>query len=968
MKKSVFKFATYCAMAVCATTLLLLPQVALTSSEAIELTAPAPRVKTTTFEPISDQIKIPAKFKSKNYYGARAKVHEFKTENLPVTPTASPKFQGLKKIVSRTRYSYLLERPDGVKVACTESVLALADGSSRNFVTSEYVANELIFYVKNATELDSIKQELTAKGMTQFKNITENGLCFKATIPETTLTSATIMKDTLSVQVNKKRYSTDYNAIRRTFENETNDPHFAKQWGLQSLRAKRAWNNRKSAKGVKIAVMDTGAKIRHEDLSLVDGKSFVTGKSSYDDDVGHGTHCAGIIGAKGNNKLGITGICQEVDIIPLKCGDPTGLADEWIIGGYDWCLNNNVKIVSCSFGGPVVSDAIQESIARLGANDCIVVCAAGNDGWNNDSPAQDEVDGRHNYPSDFDNDNIVSVASSNAADGRSLFSCFGDVSVDIAAPGEGILSTYNRSTQDYSFLDGTSMATPYVAGCLALIRAQTPSYTYLEAIDRLYRTGRRVAGFQISQNCIADVGSALTVIEEGGNDADQTLYFDTVVPLNTLITPADPLPIVSGVASNAADDYVTLGFNIPHPTRIDAMEISVQFFNRQNQIALGLTDATGNFYLLRPLGDAGDAGTYQLTFSSNSQTAATNTSTTGTFSLGAAGDLLGGILYGPISLIFVNTSFTEKTTIQSATLKINGIIIDEYDARDNEQAGATTLIPRLQPKAHAPHQIGGENDRLDWYRFDVSPSTLYHFTTSQKLTASFRAYDAADNIIAQNELKNETLDVTFDKLNTTSLSFVLEATATDGIASSQQYAITYDAISQGIIPTNILATDNQIQQVTVSWTGDLDRYYMVYRATENDATKAVSISGWIKEWSYVDVTAVPGTIYYYFVKSAGAPDGRGEVEGYSSSAQGFALPNVIPVVSRGTYLDKITVEWDTSCPNVQFRLLRSEKNTATNYQEIVPLGMESSYEDTEQTLTPGALYQYKVETQFVQQP
>lgn len=303
---------------------------------------------------------------------------------------------------------------------------------------------------------------------------------------------------------------------------EPNDPAFAenKLWGLRNLGgvsgytagadidASAAWAVKNDASNVIVAVTDTGIRYDHQDLAANmwlnsaeipdngiddDGNGVVDDVFGYDayandgdpmDFQGHGTHCAGTIGARGDNGLGMTGVAWGVQLMSGRFLGPFGGTTSDGIKVIDYARQKGANVISASWGGGGNSLALKNAIAACAQADIVFVAAAGNSGTNNDSLPH--------YPSSYDLPNIVAVAASNALDNLTGFSCYGRNSVDIAAPGWQIWSTYSGGTANYRFLHGTSMATPHVSGALALARAQFPDSRVEDLIAALYRSSDKL--------------------------------------------------------------------------------------------------------------------------------------------------------------------------------------------------------------------------------------------------------------------------------------------------------------------------------------------------------------------------------------------------------------------------------------------------------------------------------------------
>lgn len=262
-----------------------------------------------------------------------------------------------------------------------------------------------------------------------------------------------------------------------------NDTQFYRQYGLHNtgqvfygsisgtadddVDAPEAWAYTTGSSNVIVAVVDTGVQTDHPDLAgkVLSGYNFITNSAGQTDDNGHGTHCAGIIGAIGNNGRGVAGICWNVTILPCKFLDSTGNGyTSDAIEAINYAKDQGASVISCSWGGGSYSTALKSAIEASGA---LVVCAAGNDGINTDYSPE--------YPSAYDSSNIISVAATDWNDNLAYFSNYGKTSVDVGAPGYLIYSTLTGST--YTYKSGTSMATPMVSGIAALMKSANSSIT-----------------------------------------------------------------------------------------------------------------------------------------------------------------------------------------------------------------------------------------------------------------------------------------------------------------------------------------------------------------------------------------------------------------------------------------------------------------------------------------------------------
>ena len=281
---------------------------------------------------------------------------------------------------------------------------------------------------------------------------------------------------------------------------EPNDTRYGEQWGLQQIHAPAVW-----AKGffgypsIPCAVYDTGVHLEHEDLqeNVRERVSVLNSSADPEDHHGHGSHCLGIMGADSNNGKGIAGVGQVANLTSLRGPISYWQEGDDIRAGYQYALEHGIKVLSCSFGtspGIGTFDAGDYAlITDLGAAGTLLVIAAGNDGNDNDRLPT--------YPSSYDCENILTVIASDKADrpviagnseegeGAHVWSTsYGATSCDIAAPGANILSCTRDGPATYEKWSGTSMATPMVAACAAMLWERNPSWSPVEIKRRLMAT------------------------------------------------------------------------------------------------------------------------------------------------------------------------------------------------------------------------------------------------------------------------------------------------------------------------------------------------------------------------------------------------------------------------------------------------------------------------------------------------
>jgi hypothetical protein len=288
-----------------------------------------------------------------------------------------------------------------------------------------------------------------------------------------------------------------------------NDPKFNDQWGLQSISAQQAWKYGTGSKDVVVAIIDSGVDLTNKDLinnvwtnpgeipgdgidndhngyiDDVHGWNFANNNNDVQDRYGHGTHVAGIIGAEGNNSVGVAGVNWNVSLMSLKFMDDKGVGDTGgAIQAMDYIVmmknvyHINIVVANASWGGGTgFSNMLYDEINKLNDAGVVLTVAAGNQASNNDINPR--------YPSCYDSNNIISVGAL-SSDGVNLagFSNYGANSVDVAAPGVSILSTIPYD--NYAYMAGTSMASPFVAGTVALLDSIKPGLTISEIKNAIF--------------------------------------------------------------------------------------------------------------------------------------------------------------------------------------------------------------------------------------------------------------------------------------------------------------------------------------------------------------------------------------------------------------------------------------------------------------------------------------------------
>ena len=256
------------------------------------------------------------------------------------------------------------------------------------------------------------------------------------------------------------------------------------QWALFQIDAPLAWDISTGSSDIVVAVTDNAINISHPDLvnKMVPGWDAVDNDNDPSpcggNDGFHGSHVSGIVGAETNNNIGIASIGYNVSIMPVKIGDcNTGS----LTSGYDgiiWAADNGADVINMSWGGGGSSNYGQNVCSYAWNLGTILIAAAGNDGTN-----------QQFYPAAYDD--VVAVASTTSGDAKSSFSQYGTW-VSISAPGSSILSTDEGSS--YQVTQGTSMASPLVAGLVGLMISHAPSASPQQVVDCLLSTAENIDG------------------------------------------------------------------------------------------------------------------------------------------------------------------------------------------------------------------------------------------------------------------------------------------------------------------------------------------------------------------------------------------------------------------------------------------------------------------------------------------
>jgi subtilisin family serine protease len=396
---------------------------------------------------------------------------------------------------------------------------------TRPYQNNEIVANEINFKGNPETVSAWMQQQ----GLTvEFQRIFDDSDYYTARYQGTNFKTYEEVEEGLKGQLEmvEPNHIVSLHASENVYD-WPNDKNFFRQYSLNNIgqsapyglpgskdsdiNIMKVWEEgHKGSKDIIVAVIDTGVDYKHPDLRANmwfndaerkgipgeddDGNGFCDDEYGYDfysmgrkklhcgqaggpdpmDDSGHGTHCAGVIGAVADNGIGIAGINWNVRIMPVRfLGDGGGTSADGA-RSIDYAVKNGAHIISASWGGGGESDLVRTAISRANDAGVLFVAAAGNNSENNDIKAQ------ASYPASYDLPNIISVGASDNQDAPAEFSNYGHRSVHVFAPGVLTLSTFpthlaeEEKSEPYIVYSGTSMATPHVAGIAALLMSARP--------------------------------------------------------------------------------------------------------------------------------------------------------------------------------------------------------------------------------------------------------------------------------------------------------------------------------------------------------------------------------------------------------------------------------------------------------------------------------------------------------------
>ena len=593
-------------------------------------------------------------------------------------------------------HEWLMTPDEGYTSHAEEEYRPNDDGELELVATRHYVANQVMMTLDAETSLEAFRQKMAQYGAIVKDPLMETekgGKIVAVMVPDATFEAVSDLKDAvLECDPRLKPENDNINTVSRV----PNDTRWSNLWGMSKISATSAWDSRTDSSSILVAVLDTGIRYTHEDLSGsmwqnpspgsysgVSGDTYgmrcIGGVKSGNpmDDNSHGSHCAGTIGGVGNNSRGVAGVAWKAKMMALKFLNASGSgSDSDAIVCMDYARAKGVKVISCSFGGRTYNGSVYSAISTLRSNGIIVVAAAGNDGTNNDS--------QPHYPSSYSLDNIIAVAATTSSDTLASFSCYGATSVDIAAPGQGIWSSTADSNSSYESYNGTSMATPHVAGAVALVWAHNPSLSYSQVIARILDNGDSVSALSGK----VKTGKRLNVYRSMGTGSSPS-----------------PSP------------------NPPSATQLDAPVATATRGTYSDRVVVSWPAVSGATHYKVYWSSSSTGEKHE--FASGWQTARSYTDT----------------------VVFANTTyyyFVRAAASASGDRASNysagapgwpSAGGDQWDPTDDQPSSGTLLTPTTSVLTHGQHTLDA-TDRYDFYRIQMTAGRTYYFET----TGSFDMY------------------------------------------------------------------------------------------------------------------------------------------------------------------------------------------------------------------------------------
>lgn len=728
-----------------------------------------------------------------------------------------------------------------------------------------------------------------------------------------------------------------------------NDPALGLLWGMRDpadfgsgIAAEKAWAVTTGSDRIVVGVIDTGVAWDHPDLASniwtnedeIPGNGVDDDNNGFIDDIrgwdfygndanptdtssGHGTHVAGTIAAIGDNGTGVSGVAWKAQVMPIRFLGPWGGSYSDAIDSVDYATQNGARITNNSWGGGSYSFLLRAAIGRALSQDRLFVAAAGNDGFNADS--------RPMYPAAYSLSNIVSVAATDVNDALAYFSNYGATSVDLAAPGVSIYSTFLRG--GYQSLSGTSMASPHVAGAAVLLLAQDAGRTFYETKQLLLdhvdvipaMNGRAISNGRLNiLNSLGGIPNA-SWLSFASNSGSLSGGASGVIQLNFDST---------GLSSGRYTEILTLTSNDPiRPT----IEIPVSF----EVSGAAASSFTGPAITSQPLDtEVAPGGNTLLSVSASANAGSLSYK----WFRGAVGYKATQLGNNSATLNLVNV-----TTESSYWVEVSDDQGSSFSNGADVSLGGAPLDPPDPPQnLTATDGVSSGPVALNW--------------TAGLRATSYRVYRNTLNNSGTATLLGEVSVTNFN--DSTAAPFVTYYYWASSVNSTG--ASNYSGSDSGFrtlaAPGGLSASDGTSGvHVALSWQASPGASgYRVYRHSSNSFGDSAMIAN-VVDSSFNDTSGDASTVYYYWVE-AYTGGGSSTVTGPDTGFRTLSPPTNISA-SDGTSENFVSITWETADGASGYRVYRHLSNLPGS---SVQIGDVSGLNFNDSTVTPGVNHRYWV--------
>lgn len=505
------------------------------------------------------------------------------------------------------------------------------------------------------------------------------------------------------------------------------DPYYSSMWAMQRLNMSTVWDYARGSSDLVVAVIDTGVSYLHEDLSSnmwknpgeIPANGIDDDRNGYVDDIygidtfnndsdpmddqGHGTHVAGTIGASTNNSTGVSGLNWNIKIMALKFLGANGSGSTaGAIAAVNYVRKMkergiNIVLSNNSWGGGGYSQLLYDAIVGNRDADVLFVAAAGNNSTNTDASPH--------FPSSYNVDNVISVASITSSGSMSSFSNYGYQNVDLGAPGSKIDSCGLNNT--YANMSGTSMATPHVSGALALLKSYSSGLNYLGLKNKILQTvkpnaalsGKTVTGGELDLLAAIQASSFAPVLPP-----TPTL---TPVPTSTPTPPPTPTatPVPATPTPTATPRSGNWSLRVVDQDQVSLSQVSVTIIAPSGSSQVVTTGADGSIVI-----SALSGGNYRATFSKQ-----------------------GYVFPGGELTVRIDGNVASVVSAVRATYPIQGAVLSRYTAGGVGGAQVEVFVDGRLSATLAADLSGGFSVQVPYgslYRFEVRHPDFYSESVS----------------------------------------------------------------------------------------------------------------------------------------------------------------------------------------------------------------------------------------------